>query len=408
MWPGDQQSGGQQYPQGNPPQPPQYPQQPPQPGPQQPQQQPPQQPQQPGPYGQPPNPYAQPGYQQPAYPQQPQQPQQPGGQPPSPQSPYQQPAQPYGAPASPYAQPGYPQQGAAPGYPGPQQYGVPGGPPPGKDGRRKLTIGIAVTAAIAVVAAIAVGAVYVAGGGKKDDAKGKTTPTATAPKSPTATATPSTGDTGATAPDDGDNPRGAPGSLDVKPVIPGWQVVRRGERNVAFDVPPDWTVDKEGESIGFTDKSGKPEVVMGAPAYYKHEWCDPGNGSTADRAAVGTKGGTGAKSLRQAAENEAEAWAYWGYQDNGKGTFSKAQDSKAFHNSHGITGWQAQATATHLPKSNKCSPPSGIAYTVAWEDPAQKTPTPVVWVLYADTGVPDQLAQSIVDKIKSSIRPLKQ
>jgi hypothetical protein len=32
----------------------------------------------------------------------------------------------------------------------------------------------------------------------------------------------------------------------------------------------------------------------------------------------------------------------------------------------------------------------------------------VVWVLYADTGVPDQLAQSIVDKIKSSIRPLKQ
>ena len=47
--------------------------------------------------------------------------------------------------------------------------------------------------------------------------------------------------------------------MDVKPVVPGWKVVRRGERNVAFDVPPDWTVDSEGMSVGFEDDKGNPQ-----------------------------------------------------------------------------------------------------------------------------------------------------
>ncbi|SEG71019.1 hypothetical protein SAMN05216223_108330 [Actinacidiphila yanglinensis] len=393
MWPGDQQSGGQQYPQGTPPQQPQQPQ-----------------PSQ-GPYGQPPNPYTQPGYQQqPGY-QPPQQPQQQPQQPPqAPQPSGFEQTQPYGQPAYPYAQPGYQQPGQPPsGYPtNPQSWGPgspggpggPGGPPPEKD-NRKLTIGIAITASVAVIAAVAVGAVYVTGNhDKKDDAKETTKPTASVKP----TGTPSTGAPAASGGDSSDNPRGA--ATDLKPVIPGWKVVKRDERNVAFDVPPDWTVDTEGMSIGFTDKKGDPQVVMSAPAYYKHAWCTTKDGDS-DRAAVGTKGGSGAKSLKNAADNEAEAWAYWAYQDNGKGTFSKAKDSKAFKDAYGISGWQSEATATNVPKANKCSSPGGVAYTVAWLDPAQKTPTPVVWVLYADTGVSDQLAQSVVDKIKSTIRPLK-
>ncbi len=382
MWPGDQQSGGQQQPQGNPPQQPQ------------------------NPYGTP-SPYTQPGYQQPGYPQQP--PQQPQQQPQQPQYPQ---TQPYGTPSSPYGQPGYPSQQQPGGYPTPQPWGppTPGGPdggPPQK-GSKNLTVGIAIASALAVIAAVVVGVVYFSGGDKKDEAgKDTTSPTPTATTPPITTAAPTPTDTTAAGGGDDDNPRGAPGSVDVQPVIPGWKVVRRGERNVAFDVPPDWTVDSEGMSIGFEDKKGNPQVVMGAPAYYKHEWCKASDGGTADRAATGTKGGSGASSLRSAAENEAEAWAYWAYQTDGKGTFSKAQNSKAFSNSHGISGWQAQATASNIPKANKCTPPGGIAYTVAWLDPAQKA-TAVVWVLYADTGVSDQLSQAIVDKIKSSIRPLKE
>ncbi|MCL2731653.1 MAG: hypothetical protein FWE15_16685 [Actinomycetia bacterium] len=390
MWPGDQQSGGQQYPQGAP--------------------TPPQQP--PGGYGQP-NPYAQPAptpppAQPPGYPPQ-------GGQPPAPPSgqqppPYAAPTQPYGTPTpSPYGQPGYQQQGS--GYPTPQQWGppVPGGPdgqPP--KNRNNLTIAIAVTAAVAVIAAVIVGAVYFTGGDKKKDAQDdkSPTPTATVSKSPTPTPTPTdTGDTSSSGGGD-DNSRGAP--VDVKPVIPGWKVVERDERNVLFDVPPDWSVATQGMTIGFEDKNGDPKVAMSAPAYYKHDFCKSGN-STFDRAAVGTKGANGATSVRNAAEVQATSWAYWAYQDNGKGTFSKVLDSKAFQNSHGISGWQARATATNIPTPTKCSSPGGEAFTVAWLDPTQSDPTKklVVWVLYADRGVSDALAQSTIDKIKSSIRLIK-
>lgn len=400
MWPGDQQSGGEQNPQGAPPQ------------------HPPTQP-----YGQPappygtPSPYAQPGYQQPqqppqhpqpAYPQQ--QPQPPPPQEYPPTQPYGQPAAPYGTP-SPYAQPGY-QQPPPGGYPAPQSWGPPipggpGGPPPGK--RKGTTVAVAITAAVAVITAVVVGAVYLTGDDKKDDAGKDNDPTATASTPSTATPGPTPTPTAATpSADTGDSPRGAPGSTDVKPVIAGWQAVKRTERNVAFDVPQDWTLDSEGMTIGFTDKDDKPAVAMGAPAYYKHDWCKSGS-SSADRAAVGTKGANGATSVRNAAEVQATAWAYWAYQNNGKGTFSKVQNSKAFSNGYGITGWQASATATHVPKENKCSSAAGAAYTVAWSDPTQTDPAKklVVWVLYADRGVSDELAQSVIDRIKSSIRPLK-
>jgi hypothetical protein len=286
--------------------------------------------------------------------------------------------------------------------------GGPAGPPPG--GRSKLNIAVTITAAVAVIAAVSVGAVYFTGGDDKSNDAKDTTSTAPAttvsPTTPSPSAT-ATATTSAVTGGSSDSPRGAPDSVDVKPVIPGWQVVRRGERNVAFDVPADWTVGSEGSTIGFTDKDSNPQVAMGAPAFYKHDWCESGNG-TADRAAVGTKGANGATSVRNAAEVQAESWAYWGYQDDGKGTFSKAQNSKAFHNAYGITGWQAQATATDIPKSTKCSA-DGEAWTVAWIDPTQTDPTQrlVVWVLYADRGVSDELAQATIDKIKSSIRLLK-
>jgi hypothetical protein len=422
MWPGEQQhNGGEQNPQGAPPPNP--------PGPYNPQ----------APYGTP-SPYAQPGYQQqpgqperpdlqkaPEYPPtqpygQPAAPAPPSGPPPAgpPPPPYAQaPTQPYGQPGygtpSPYQQPGYPPQQPPGGYPTPQNWGppVPGGPggqPPRRD-RKGMTVGIAITAAVAVIAAIVVGAVYLTGDDKKDkdtDAKDRR-PTATASKTPTATATatPSASSAPPNGDDSSDSPRGAPDSLDVKPVVPGWKVVTRSERNVAFDVPQDWTIDSEGMTIGFSDDKGNPAVAMGAPAYYKHNWCTHGS-STADRATVGTKGANGAKSVRDAAEGQATAWAYWAYQENGKGTFSKVRNSKAFHNSHGISGWQASATASNIPKTNRCSA-DGAAYTVAWTDPTQSDPSKrlVVWVLYADRGVPDQLADSVIEKIKSTIRPLK-
>jgi hypothetical protein len=390
MWPGEQQSGGQQQPPQGVPNPPQQP---------------------PGGYGRP-NPYAQPAppAQQPGYP--PQQPQQqPPAAPPEaygyPQ--YAAPTRPYGTPPpSPYGQPGYQQQG--PGYPTPQPWGpaMPSGPDGQPPKRNTTTIAIAVTASLAVLAAVVVGAVYLTGDKKKQAQDDPTpTPTATLTTSPAPTPTPTatTQDPGASG-GSGDSPRGAP--LDIKPVVPGWQVVERDERNALFDVPPGWSVDSQGMTIGFEDKDGNPAVAMSAPAYYKHDWCKSANG-TADRAVAGTKGANGATSVRNAAEVQAQSWAYWAYQDKGRGTFSKAQNSRAFHNGYGITGWQAEATASHIPITSKCSSPGGKAWTVAWLDPTQSDPSKklVVWVLYADQGVSDQIAQSTIDKIKSTIRLIR-
>jgi hypothetical protein len=393
MWPGDQQAGGQsgpeQYPAGNSPQQPQ------------------------GPYGQPSNPYAQPGYpqsgQQPPVP--PPVPPGPPGPPPA-QQPYP-PTQPYGTP-SPYAQPGYQQPGySAPGQPGPIGYPTPqpfpGGPGNGQPpGRNKTTIAIAIGAALAVIAAVVVTVVLVGkDDGKKTDAHDTATPSVTATTgTPTPSPTPTATGTMDAGGDDEDNPRGPAGSTEVPPVVPGWKVVKRAERNSAFDVPPGWTVGSESMSVGYEDDAGKPQVIVGAPAYYMEDTCKDGK-TSASNATAGTKGGAGAASLQAAPENEARAWAKWAFQENNKGTVSAALNSKAFHNAHGITGWQAQATMTNVPKANKCSS-NGIAYTVAWLDPAQKSPTPIVWVLWARTGVPDQLAQSVVDQIKATIRPIKQ
>ncbi|WUH95317.1 hypothetical protein OG900_37600 [Streptomyces sp. NBC_00433] len=285
---------------------------------------------------------------------------------------------------------------------------MPGGPdgarPPG--GRGKTTVWVAIGAALAVTAAAAVTVVLVSGGDKKTDAQDTTTPpaTATSPASPTADPTPTatgTQEPGATG---GDDPRGPQGSTDVSPVVPGWQAVKRQERNSVFDVPPDWTVGSESMTVGFADDSGKVQVAVGAPAYYKETACKVGDNDVAD-AGSGTKGGAGASSLQAAAENEARAWAKWAFQEKGKGTVSKPLNSKAFHNAYGITGWQAQATMTSVPKTEKCAS-DGIAYTVAWLDPAQAKPTPVVWVLWARQGVPDQITQAVIDRIKSSIRPM--
>jgi hypothetical protein len=286
---------------------------------------------------------------------------------------------------------------------------VPGGPdggrPPG--GRSRTTVAVAIGAALAVIAAVVVTVVLVSGDDKKTDAHDTTSPsvTATTPASPTSTPTPAptTQDTGSTGGED--DPRGPAGSTDVTPVIPGWQAVKREERNSVFDVPPDWTLGSEGMLVGYADDAGKPQVSVGAPAYYKDDVCTDGKNSVAN-ATAGTKGASDASSIQAAAENEARAWAKWAFQENGKGTVSKALNSKAFHNAHGITGWQAQATMTAVPKANKCSS-NGIAYAVAWLDPAKAKPTPVVWVLWARQGVPDQITQSVIDKIKSSIRPMK-
>ncbi|MGP3988203.1 hypothetical protein [Streptomyces sp. 3N207] len=352
MWPGQQQPGGEQNPQ--------------QPNPYQ----------QPG-YGQP-NPYQQPGYgqqpsgQQPGYGQQP-----PAGQP----SGYGQ----QGAPSYPYGQqPGGPGQSGQWG-----QASMPGGPQSpmgGGGGDRKKTVIISIVAAVAVIAAAVTGVVVLGGddkGGKKNKADKSASPS------------------GKTKPEKSkkDDPGGGGGASKdpSEPVVSGWQTVVNPKWYSAFDVPDnkDWTLAGEGTITGFENDKGKVLVAMSSPAYFKDEWC-----KESSRAAVGTKGGQGSKTTKEAARIAAGNFAIAGYDQKQKGTL-KVSKSKPFENKHGIKGHTATAKVTGAPTDDKCATSAGKVVTASW---INSNGDLAIWVLYTDAGVKDELSDATIKKIMGSLR----
>ncbi|MFJ4923113.1 hypothetical protein [Streptomyces sp. NPDC088725] len=386
MWPGQQPPGGEQNPQDqnpnqNPYQQPGYGQEGlPQQG-----------------YGQgghqqqspPPNPYQQPGYEQPAY-------EQPGYQQPGyqqqPGYPQQQPG--YEQPG--YQQPGYPyQQPTVPQYAAP---GQPGGRGPSDD-RRKTTV-VAIVAATAVVVAAAVTGFLVLGG---NDGKGTV---ANGGSSSSASPEPDTSESVA-------NPRD--GSAAGKPQIAGWKVVSNPKRGTQFDVPPEWEVDSPGTSYGFEDvkkDDGSSVALFSAPAYFTSKWCEQdadkdGQMEDVGLGGTGTKGSGGAKDTASAAVTEAHTWAWAAYAQGEpeKTIKQKVQVSKAqpYTTTSGLTGNYATATATGLAKRNKCDTDGkSIAFTFT---NAQGDFT--TWVLYANKGVPEEIPDTTVKRILSTVRLMK-
>ncbi|MFJ8074012.1 hypothetical protein ACIQ7Q_08770 [Streptomyces sp. NPDC096176] len=319
------------------------------------------------------NPYQQPGYQQP--------------------NPYQQPG---------YQQPGYQQpnpyqQPTAPQYAVPGQ--MPGAPqPPSGDDKKKTTI-VAIVAATAVVATAVITGVVVLKDDDKTSDKG-------ADVSASKSAEPEKSkDTEDPAPAPTENPRGGDGA---KPTIAGWKVVTNPKHGTQFDVPPEWEVAGSGVATGFEDEKagdGSPVVVMTAPAHYKSKWClfdSDKDGSEEDygMATTGTKGGKGAKDTAEAAYNEAGNWVWAGYaQTEPKGTL-KITEAKDYTTKSGLKGSVATATALGVKKKNKCST-DGKSIAFSFKNPKGDFAS---WVLYSNTGVPDEVPEATMQQILSTVR----
>ncbi|MFF2226111.1 hypothetical protein ACFVV7_22675 [Streptomyces globisporus] len=338
------------------------------------------------------NPYQQPGYQQP--------------------NPYQQPGYPpQGQPGQP-AEPGYGypqgQPGGQPGYQQPHPYqqptvpqyavpGPPGGPKPGDD-KKKTTI-VAIVAALAVVIAAGVTGFLVLG---KDDDDSKNV--ADNKKSASPSAKPSESATDAAPP--GENPRGSEG--DPKPLIPGWKVVTNPKWGTQFDVPGDWEVAGSGMFAGFEDakkEDGSPVAGFSAPAYYKSKWClddSDGDGREEDTglAGVGTKGAQGAKNTDEAAQNEAANWVWAAYSQLDPKSKVKTGKAKPFTTKSGLSGSVAQATALELANKGKCDS-DGKSIAFSFKNSKGDFST---WVLYAATGVKDELPDTTIQQILSTVR----
>ncbi|MET7530727.1 hypothetical protein [Streptomyces goshikiensis] len=341
MWPGQQQPpGGEQNPQDaqqNP-----YQQQPGQPNPYN-QQQPGFGEQQPG-YG-----YPQAGYQAPP-------PTQPWGQAP------QQPPAPRGGGTSPYA---------------------------------TKTVAIVAASAV-VVAAAATGAFVLTRDDKKNtEANDKPAAASSAPPSSAAPAAPS------------GNPRSED---EIKPVIPGWKVVVNPKYGTVFDVPPEWNVASSGMSTGFEDEKkndGSAFVMMSAPAFLKEDWCkvdSDKNGSeeTTSLAGTGTKGAQGAKDTAEASVNAAESWAFAAYAQTVKNPREvvKSTPAKEYTTASGLKGHVVTATASPVPKENKCSS-DGKSIAFSFKNTKGDFAT---WVLYGAAGVEGEVKQETYEKILSSVR----
>ncbi|MET7287260.1 hypothetical protein [Streptomyces sp. NPDC005573] len=313
-----------------------------------------------------PNPYQQPGYQQP--------------------NPYQQPG--YQQP-SPYAQ--QPQWGATAPMGAPE-------PPSGGGNRTKL---VAIVAATAVVVAAGVTGFLVLGKGKDDNAGG-----GTGDGKRSAPATPST-DPGATGSGAGDNPRG---TETEKPTIAGWKVVVNQKWGVAFDVPATWEVRSPTLEIGFEDDKsddGKPLIAMSGTAAYKSKWCtsdDDKDGRTDDTplAVAGTKGASGAADTDEVAVNQVAWWVYGGYTQPDKKSLGYDKKAKAFKTDSGITGSYAWARSHNSPSKGKSKCGSdGKAVTFGFKNSQDDF---VAWSLYGATGVHDEVADSTILKIMSTVR----
>ncbi|MEV3930584.1 MULTISPECIES: hypothetical protein [unclassified Streptomyces] len=307
------------------------------------------------------NPYQQPGYQQP--------------------NPYQQPG---------YQQPNPYQQPTAP------QYAVPGGPGgPQQDDRKKTTIVAVVAATAVVVAAVVTGVVVM---NKKDDKGGSSVADGKSSSSPSAKASD-------TASSPAANPRGGE---DAAPTVPGWKVVTNPKWGTQFDVPGDWEVSGSGVASGFgdvKDPMGAPLVTFSAPAHYKSKWCvddtdKDGVKEETGLASVGTKGAQGAKSTDEAATNEAGTWVWAAYAQKDSKDKVKVGKPSQYTTKSGVTGSVVTATATGLANKNKCDT-DGKSIAFTFKNGKGEFST---WVLHANAGIDDELPDSTIQKILSTVR----
>ncbi|GAA2715434.1 MULTISPECIES: hypothetical protein [Streptomyces] len=294
---------------------------------------------------------------------------------------------------APYGAPG-------PGGPGvpPAPYGMPAPAPapgaPAPSGKKKTLL--AVVGGVVALAVIGGAAVFLLkddGDDKQDRSKGKgsASQAPVAPAQPEGNASPS--------------PSGA------QPMVAGWQTQGREEHFFQYDVPAasdKWKVFPTDTAIAYTE-NGKPVVVMTGAANYKEGGCSSqpnpdsvGEAGKGQLATVGTTGGGKDGDLKENARNWAGNWGFMAY--GGKDHKPKIEVTDQAWNRNGIQGWTATAKVTVTNRPSPCVPPTAIVKSIA-----QKMPDGTFhgWVLYADQGVPDALTEAQIDKIMSTVRPLK-
>jgi hypothetical protein len=281
-------------------------------------------------------------------------------------------------------------------------YQRPGGPPPGGEGGGRRAKAAALAAAFVVVTA-GLGGLTALGddrddgtGGAGGDAKASAGASGTATASPTA-------------------PGGSPWpGRSGRPTVPGWKVVVNPKWGTAFDVPPDWDVLPEDTLIGFEDSRvdyddpenwGKVVIVMSGPAVLREDWCasdDDNDGRVEDTAlaAAGTKGARGAEDTADIALSQVDQWVYGGYTQPDTRSIVRDETARPYTTRSGVKGSVARARSEDTPREGECAS-DGKAVTFGFRNAVGDF---VAWSLHSARGVPDEVPDSTVMKILSTVR----
>ncbi|MEU1469844.1 hypothetical protein ABZ434_16630 [Streptomyces sp. NPDC005761] len=282
-------------------------------------------------------------------------------------------------------------QQSPPGQPNPQDTYVSSAPEPPR--RRNRTAITAVAASAAVVVACGVTGFLVLrddGDDGKDRADAKSS----------ASASVSPGGTARSAAEGGSGP-----------LVPGWNTVVNAKRGITFDVPASWA--RQSESwVSYVaeddDPEEKPLVAMMAPAVLKEKWCTSDDNKNGDEentslASTGTTGEKGAKSTAEAAEDTAKTWVYGAYTqpDRTRLTISEPQ---SYRTKAGVEGSLVTVTSSGTPKKGKCDT-DGKAMTFAFNNAAGDF---VSWTYLGAHGVPDEVSDTTIRQILSTVRLFKE
>ncbi|MEV5978300.1 hypothetical protein [Streptomyces sp. NPDC052114] len=338
--------------------------------------------------------------------------QQPPGGEQNPQGPGQDPhhpeQNPYQPGQNPYQQPGYQQPNPYGGQAPHNAPTVPGGPRAtapapthgdgvgggngdgGGGGRTKL---IALVAAGAVVVAAGVTGALLLGGDKDDTAR----------PDPTAS-----GSSAAPTGSADDNPRAGDGV--PEPTVPGWKVVVNPKRGLAFDVPPEWSLESRDWAGGVVDEKDADDenaeflAAFAAPAYFKEKWCasdddKDGQKDYTSLAAAGTRGNRGARTTEEAARKDATGWVYGAYAQPEKNKVTTGPVT-SYTTESGLKGSLVTATSSGITKEGECDS-DGKATVFAFKDSGGEFAS---WSFHGAKGVEGELPDATVEKMLATVR----
>jgi hypothetical protein len=200
-----------------------------------------------------------------------------------------------------------------------------------------------------------------------------------------------------------------PAVATTSPVLPGRVGVASYKHGLAYDVPRTWKVETPDTIVGFEDPKGNPLAVMSGAAGIERGDCS--------LVRTGARGGVTPDVRRSArlsdlpgvARSEARRWANAGYtptigDTSGQAPTVQLSRPRGVKLRGGIRGYYVTAQVTVNGTRGTCDPPRAVVHVVAFPSTRGE---PVVFIGYADVGVPGAPGDTDIRKAISSIRPLR-